>query len=397
MPQVVPSDSDEALMIPMRNYALSIVFIAGGFAQTLIPVTSPAPAASIQANWATAADGRAILSWVAPGAAGSSNLQYAIRRGSQWSDVKTIASNRHFFRHPAELPELVSLNDGTLIAHWVENGNGDSDAEYIFVSTSHDGAHWTAPSMAHRDKSAVEHGLASIVASGPAEASILWLQALHGEDGPVSLMRTVVGADGKEIREEEIDKDVCSCCPTSVVRTAKGLLVAYRGHTPQDVRDIAVRRLEGAKWSPLKIVNADNWRINACPINAAVAAAKDDRVAVAWYTAADNSPRVELAFSTDAGATFAKPVKVSTSRASGYASTLLASDGGALVSWVEDGAKGSRVMARKVSASGAAGPAIEVAQGSKQSLGYPRLSSNGNDAWIVWGDAKAGPRTALLK
>lgn len=372
---------------------------ACGFAQTLTlsPVPNPAPPGSIQANWAAAADGSAILSWVAPSKSGSYSLQYAIRRGSQWSDVKTIASNRHFFRHPAELPELVSLTDGTLIAHWVENGSAESDAEYIFVATSRDGAHWTTPLMAHRDKSAVEHGLASIVASGPNQASILWLQALHGEDGPVSLMRTVIGADGKEIREEEIDKDVCSCCPTSVVRTAKGILVAYRGHTPRDVRDIAVRRLDGAKWTPLKIVHADNWRINACPVNAAVAAANDDRVAVAWYTAADGAPRVQLAFSSDAGATFAPPVKVSTSRSSGYASTVLNHDGGAFVSWVESGGNTSRVMVRLVSPSGVPGPPLQVAQGFKQSLGYPRLSRQGNQTWIAWGDAKSGPRTAIVQ
>ncbi len=91
--------------------------------------------------------------------------------------------------------------------------------------------------MAHHDHSPVQHGLVSIVASGPKEASLLWLQALKGEDGPVSLMRTIVGADGKEIKEEQLDPDTCSCCPTSVVNTAKGLLVAYRGqHTERHPR-----------------------------------------------------------------------------------------------------------------------------------------------------------------
>src|SRR5207237_10171561 len=103
--------------------------------------------------------------------------------------------------------------------------------EDILVSSSRDGIQWTEPQMAHRDRSPVQHGLASMVESAPHEASILWLQALKGEDGPVSLMRTIVGADGKEIKEEELEKDVCSCCPTSTVKTAKGLLVAYRDNT----------------------------------------------------------------------------------------------------------------------------------------------------------------------
>src|ERR1700730_12362800 len=139
-------------------------------------------------------------------------------------------------------------------------------------------------------------------------------------------MRTIVGADGKEIKEEELDKDTCSCCPTSTVNTAKGLLVAYRGHTPKDIRDINVLRFESGKWSESKIIYPDKWEINACPVNAASAAAKDNRVAISWYTEADDKPRVQVVFSADAVTTFSKPTKVSTGAALGYASTALNDD-----------------------------------------------------------------------
>ncbi len=373
-----------------------LTLCAGALAQSPAPVTNPVPKGSIQPNWSTAADGSAFLSWVAPGNAGAYTLQYAMRRGSQWSEVRTIASNRRFFRHPAELPELLSLADGTLVAHWVETGAQEGEAEYIFASTSRDGIHWSSPLMAHHDKSAVQHGLASIVASGRSEASIFWLQALKGEDGPVSLMRTVIANDGREIREEEIDKDVCSCCPTSAVRTASGLLVAYRAHTPQDIRDIAVRRLDGGQWSPLKILNPDKWRINACPVNAAVASAAGDRVAIAWYTAADSAPRVQIAFSSDNGRTFSKPVKVNTARSSGYASVALNEDGRALVSWIEDGVKSSRLLVRLASPAASDAP-VQIAQGARQDLGYPRLARIRGENWIAWGEANGAVRTALLK
>ena len=377
-----------------------LAMCASGFAQTLTQVAIPNPsiAGSIQPNWAVAADGSALLSWVEPSKDGSLSLRYAVRKGSMWSEARTIAAGRKFWRHPAEIPELVTLPDGTLLAHWVEKGKEtDTEAEYIYVSSSRDGIHWTAPLMAHHDKGPVQHGLASIVASGPSEASILWLQALKGEDGPVSLMRTTVGADGKEIKEEELDKDVCSCCPTSVVKTTKGLLVAYRGHNAKDIRDIFVLRFENGKWSTSKNLNPDKWEINACPVNAASAAAKDNRVAIAWYTEADDSPRVQLVFSSDAGATFTKPTKVSTGDALGYASTALNSDGGAFVSWLEESANSARVLARLVSPAGVAGPALQVAQGSWQSLGYPRLLRSGSETWIAWCDAKTGVKTAQLK
>ena len=378
---------------------LLLALSACGFAQALKPVAVPNPAVagSIQPNWAVAADGSALLSWVEPDERRRSILRYAVRKGSAWSETRTIATGRPFWRHPAEVPGMVSLSDGTLLAHWVEKGKESTDEETIYVSSSADGIKWTTPVIAHHDHSPVQHGLVSIAASGPKEASLFWLQALKGEDGPVSLMRTVVGADGKEIKEEELDKDTCSCCPTSVVNTAKGLLVAYRDHTPKDIRDISVLRLESGKWSTSKILYADKWEVNACPVNAASAAAKDNRVAIAWYTEADDKPRVQVVFSSDAGTTFTKPVKVNTGDTLGYASTALNSDGGAFVSWIEEGAKSASSMVRLVSAAGVPGPALKIAEGPRTSLGYPKIVRAGSDTWVAWGDAKSGVKTAQLK
>ena len=378
---------------------LLLTVAACGFAQALKPVSIPNPAVagSIQPNWAVAADGSALLSWVEPTKGGGYTLRYAVRRGAAWSEARTVASGRPFWRHPAEVPGMVSLSDGTLLAHWVEKGKESSDEETIYVSSSKDGLHWTTPLIAHHDRSPVQHGLVSIAASGPKEASLFWLQALQGEDGPVSLMRTVVGADGKEIKEEQLDNDTCSCCPTSVVNTAKGLLVAYRDHTPKDIRDIAVLRLESGNWSASKILYPDKWEINACPVNAASAAAKDNRVAVAWYTEADDSPRVQVVFSPDAGATFSKPTKVNTGDTLGYASTALNNDGGAFVSWIEEGPSSASAMVRLVSPAGVAGPALKVAQGSRSSLGYPKIVRAGSETWIAWGDKTSGVKTAQLK
>ena len=378
---------------------LVLALTACGFAQALKPAAVPNPAVpgSLQPNWAVAADGSALLSWVEPSKGGGYTLRYAARRGSAWSEARTITTGRPFWRHPAEVPGLVSLSDGTLLAHWVEKGKESSDEENIFVASSRDGIKWTAPVMAHKDHSPVQHGLASMVASGPQEASIFWLQALKGEDAPVSLMRTVVGADGKEIKEEELDNDTCSCCPTSTVKTAKGLLVAYRDHTPKGIRDIAVLRFENGRWSASKILSPDKWEINACPVNAASAAAKDNRVAISWYTEANDSARVQLVFSSDAGTTFTKPTKVSTGAALGYASTALNDDGGALVSWIEEGASSASALFRTVSSAGVAGPVIKIAEGPRTSLGYPKLLRAGNETWIAWGDSKTGVKTAQLK
>src|SRR5580765_7024618 len=112
---------------------LLLALSACGFAQALKPVAVPNPAVvgSIEPNWAVAADGSALLSWVEPSKGGGYNVKYAVRRASAWSEARTIATGRKLWRHPAEMPGMVSLGDGTLLAYWVEKGKESSDEETI--------------------------------------------------------------------------------------------------------------------------------------------------------------------------------------------------------------------------------------------------------------------------
>jgi len=361
------------------------------------PLANPAGPGSLQPNWSVAPDGGAVFSWIEPSPGGSFALRYAVRHGATWSPTMTIAANRHFFHHPAEMPEVLALPGGHWFAHWLESPGGDSDAEYVYVSSSTDGSHWTIPLEAHHDHSAVQHGLASMIANPDGGGSIFWLEALKGEDNPVALKRTIVDSTGKEVREEVIQGDVCGCCPTAVTKTSKGLLLAFRAHSKENIRDIAVTRLENGKWSTPKLVNADGWEIEARPTNAAAVQAKGDHVAVAWFTGAQDKPREQMAFSNDAGSSFTKPVMLSTGHAFGYTALALDEDGGAIVSWLEQSPEGAKVLVRRVTAAGAAGPVVEVAKGGKMALGYPKLFHNGSETFIAWGTTKHIETASLAK
>lgn len=377
----------------MKKVAVVLFVLAGALSAQnlkLESVANPTGPGSSQVNLTASADGSIILSWVE-----SETLKYAIRKGGPWSEARTIAAKRHFFHHPAELPEVVTMPGGIFLAHWIETPKPDSEAEFIYVSSSRDGARWTTPVMGHHDKSDVQHGLASIVA-GDKDASIFWLQALNGPDKPTSLMRTIISTDGSEIKEETLDPDVCECCPTAAVRTARGILVAYRDHTKDDIRDIAVTRLESGRWTSPKIVYPDKWQVDACPVNAASAAAKGDKVAIAWYTASGDKARVELSTSADSGATFSKAAVISAGSAYGFASVALDDAGGVYASWVEHNGDNAKVMARHVSADGVTGPVLQVATGSRKDLGYPRIVRTGNETWIAW-NTSGKAQTALLK
>jgi hypothetical protein len=370
-------------------FLLPVALTAFGQTVKVAPLPNPSGAKSLQAHWSSTPDGGALLSWLEKSSGDSLSLKYAIRRGDKWSEPRTIVANRQFFRQPAESPSVIAFPGGSLLAEWVEVPPAGGEAENLYVSASSDGIKWTAPVMAHKDRSPVQHALASMVASGDKEASVVWLEALKGEDAPSALKRTVVDSDGKVAKEETLDSDVCTCCPTSIAKTSKGLIVAYRDHTPQDIRDIGVVRFEGGHWLPSRILNPDKWQINACPVNGAAVAARDNRVAIAWYTEAQDMPRTQLALSSDAGATFSKPIRISTGNSFGHTSVALDDQGGALVSWLEEGKgdDGVRLLVRRVTAAGVPGPVTQVAQGSRSSVGYPRLLQMGKEAWIAWGNS----------
>jgi hypothetical protein len=118
---------------------------AVGQAPKVESIPNPSALGSLQASWSTAADGSPLLSWIETQKDESYTLKYAVRKGSQWSEPRTIAAHRQFFRQPAELPEVISLSDGTLLAHWVEAPSEGSEAEFSYVAASHDGLRWTAP------------------------------------------------------------------------------------------------------------------------------------------------------------------------------------------------------------------------------------------------------------
>src|SRR5213079_1923310 len=79
----------------MKHLAVLLVVSAAGFAQQrqVTPIPNPSAPGSIQPNWSTTADGAVLLSWVEP-QKDAYALRYAVRRGSAWSEARTIVANR---------------------------------------------------------------------------------------------------------------------------------------------------------------------------------------------------------------------------------------------------------------------------------------------------------------
>ena len=213
----------------------------------------------------------------------------------------------------------------------------------------------------------------------------------HGQ-GAMSVQAVSVAPTGALGAEQSVDLRTCDCCQVAATVAASGPVVAYRDRTDDEVRDIAVVRLVDGKWTSPSIVHADGWRIDACPVNGPALAARGDTVAIAWFTGAQDTARVRVAFSVDGGAHFAAPVRVDGGAPAGRVGIVLDQNGDALVSWLERvPPEDAEVRVRRVARSGDLGAMTTISRTrAARASGFPRIVRRGDSllaAWTVPGDS----------
>lgn len=330
---------------------------------------------------------------------------YALRFASlapgqtTWTTAQTIATGTDWFVNWADVPSLAVGPGGHLTAHWLARNGEGTYAYGVQVSQSLDGgASWTAPQRLHDDQSATEHGFVSLVPMGAGKTLATWLDGRKFAEGDRSMTlraRTLM-ADAAPGAEQLVDGLICDCCPTTAVAlTGGGVLVAYRDRTADEIRDIYTARFDGAAWSTPAPVHADGWMIPGCPVNGPALAAQGDNVALAWFTAAQDTPRVQVAFSEDGGATFGTPVRLDEGAPSGRVDVVWLPEKAAVVSWIEGEGEGhpSGVMARKVHPDGSVEPALLVQPtATSRGSGYPRMAVHGEGIVFAWTDTESGRR-----
>ena len=164
----------------------------------------------------------------------------------------------------------------------------------------------------------------------------------------MGLLSRTVNSDGSATKATVMDSDTCTCCPTSVVQTDTGLVAAYRSHTPENIRDIAVVENKENRWSQRSIPLPDRWHFAGCPVNGPNLDADGSRIAPIWFSAPQDKPEVMLAFSEDGGSTFTPPVHVDEGNAVGRAQVVLQPAHSALAFWLESNSGTTRLLGRRV-------------------------------------------------
>ncbi len=372
----------------------------------LIEEPAPPGPGSLAPQLSPAAGGGLYLTWIQPRPEGGHAVRLAARRDGMWGAASTIVETDSLFANWADRPGVTELADGTLLAHWLARTAGATYAYEIRLAHSRDGGlTWGPPVVPHGDRSPVEHGFVSASPLGSGGALLLWLdqrESLGLEEGKsrMTLRGTLAGADGGVAPDTRVDDLVCDCCPTAMAVTASGVVAAYRDRTEDEIRDIAVVRWTPAGWSEPRVASADGWRYAACPVNGPALSARGDSVALAWFTAGGDDPRVLLARSTDGGRSFGPPVRVDDGRAEGRADVLLLAGGDVLVSWIRGAPPRGEVRLRRVGRDGTPGRVWAVTPDEAiPARSFPRLAQAGGDLVLAWREAgePGGIRVARVR
>ncbi|WP_337243356.1 sialidase family protein [Luteimonas sp. gir] len=374
-----------------------------------LPATGPGSSAP---DLVAGPDGLLVLSWINSRQGRRHAFQYSRFDPSaqRWRNAPTtIAIGNRMFVNWADTPHVLPTPDGALWAHWLQK-RGDAPYAYdVVLARSRDGgANWSAPIPAHDDGTATEHGFVSMWAQGGG-LGLAWLDgrntggghadaadgdhAAH-EGAPMTLRAAVFDANLQRTVEHEIDARVCDCCQTAAAVTGRGPVVVYRGRTEAEVRDVMLTRLENGAWRTPARVHADDWTMPACPVNGPAVAAQGDAVLVGWYTAAGDTPRVQLARSDDAGDAFADPVVLDSGPAVQGRVAVALDQAQAWAVWLrEDDAGGQSLwLSRRSPDLSTEYERIELArlQGRGRATGFPQLQVLGGQAYVVWTDVIDG-------
>jgi hypothetical protein len=391
--------------------AAALALAACGGERGAIPLTvdtipSPTEGDAAEPFVARAPDGTIWMSWLERQADSSVSLLVSSRgTAGEWSSPREVVRRRDLFVNWADFPSVQPLADGRLLAHWLQR-RGDGRVTYdVRLAESRDGAvTWSPDTMPHAAVAA-EHGFVTILPLPDGGAGVVLLdgtagavaaQAAHGATAGAKAIADGHGLpmqlgyaswkDGGVTATRILDDRTCDCCQTTAAMTSRGPVVIYRDRSDEEMRDMALTRLVDGAWTTPVPLHEDGWKIDYCPVNGPAAGAIGDTVAVVWFTGAQDTSRVRVAFSTDAGATFGAPIRADDGLPTGRVDLEMLSGDAALVSWIERlGGDTAQVRMRVVRRDGSVEPAVVVSPSSgARSSGFPRMARDGDGVLIAY-------------
>ncbi|MFK7813885.1 MAG: hypothetical protein AB8B59_15425 [Maribacter sp.] len=350
-------------------------------------------------------ENKTLLSWVEKEGDSLNILKYAELVEGEWQQSKSIFQGTDWFVNWADFPAIAEQN-GNLISHVLKKSSGGTYSYDVKLNLLPEGeTKWKTDLPLHTDGTPTEHGFVSTLTYNDG-FFITWLDGRNTEEdkngnrGAMTLRAAEVSTTGEIRNEVELDARICDCCQTTAAITENGPVVMYRDRSENEVRDMSIVRWENGNWTAPKTVYEDNWKINGCPVNGPKSAVLLNTLAMTWFTAANEEPKVQIIFSSDGGANFDSPVLVAQKNVIGRVDVVLLDDKTAIVSWMEANEGKAKFMAAKIHRDGTKGKenVITAMNASRQS-GFPQMERVGDQilfAWTAISNTQSEVKTALV-
>ena len=386
------------LLIAMISGGLTIASTNAG-ESTLEIIPSPAPINSSLSRVVSDESGQIYLSWVTQ-EANLARLSFARLTADGWTEPEVIREGNDWFVNWADFPGL-SVNEGGIAAYWLQmsaEGTYDYDIQARFFDAGKN--QWSEDSIIHKDGVSAEHGFVSMLPMQSGHTFFSWLDGREtaNEDGAMTLRGGIFDLTGNIVSEWELDHRVCDCCQTSSAITPLGPIVVYRDRSESEIRDIYITRYSNGKWTEPKPIHNDNWQIAGCPVNGPAVSAKDNQVAVSWFTAKEDTPKVQLAVSDDNGDSFSAPVPVASPNTNGRVGNVILDSGKIVVSWLDTSEPEAKIVLSLFSAEGSFIESTNVATTSaSRRSGFPIIEGVGESVYVTWTDISDSPQVKIAR
>ncbi len=370
---------------------------AGSKSYSVLPpaeeIDSPARDHSSVPNLTADNAGTLLLTWTESGDT-QDIAYYSALKDEHWSDPVKIATGEHWFVNWADVPGIAGDGRGNLIASFlVRSGTRTYGYNLNLVFSPDFGETWRGPVVPHDDRTQTEHGFASLLSLEPGRFFVAWLDGRNNtwgarqSGGSMGLRAAFVDANGTITYERPIDLRVCDCCQPTAVTTAHGPAVVYRDRSGDEIRDISIAWWENGNWTGPFPVARDNWKIDGCPVDGPKAAVLGGTLAVIWFTASGDQPKVNVAFSHDHGQSFAQPIRVDDGHAVGRADIMLLDPDTAIASWLEAVNDHGEIRIKKIAVDGSRGASVIISgMPLSRASGFPQMAAHEGVVYFAWSE-----------
>jgi hypothetical protein len=352
-------------------------------------LTSPAKESSALPHLMSNKD-VALLSWVETSGDTLATMKYSELVDGKWQSSKNILTGTDWFVNWADYP-MITENNGSLWSHVLKKSTAGTYSYDIKMNVKPKGAtEWKTDLPLHNDGTPTEHGFVSIVPYND-HFFVNWLDGRNteenevGERGAMSLRAGVVSVTGEMLEEYELDARTCDCCQTTSVITDNGPIVIYRDRSADEIRDISIVRQVAGEWTAPKAIHEDNWQIKGCPVNGPKVDALGNNVVVAWFTGAENAPKVQVSFSSNGGEVFTAPIVIAEGIIMGRVDVLWTDEDNAVVSWMEANDKSALFKAMIVRKDGTTSKQQVIAKmADSRKSGFPQMEMVEETLYFAW-------------